>query len=230
MKIPLFDLDGTLLQSGRGNKPHQDAFNFALKSVYHLPNASFFDIIPDGMVDNQIFVEIVNLHGVNQKEAIEKLPLATQAEIDYYMTHKDEQPSLAHHGSKELLELLMPQTHCGVLTGNIEQIGWEKLRQAGLLSYISFGSFGNLAMQRVDLIGIAKKRYEEKFREERPLTDFVIIGDTPRDIFCAKDGGIQVIAVATGNYTYETLAKENPDLILHSLEEKEKIIEFLQVS
>lgn len=227
MKIPLFDLDGTLLQR-MGGKPHDDSFNFALRTVYSLYDAAVDEIVTDGMIDPQILIEIVKLHGINEEDSVAKLPQAMKAMVNYFQIHKDEQHALPHKGAKEILKILREKVNCGVLTGNIEEIGWEKLRQAGLKDYISFGSFGNMALKRVDLILIAQEIYNEKFKENRPLTDFVIIGDTPKDIFCAKDGGISAIAVATGNFTFEELSKENPDLVLQSLEEKEKIIEFLQ--
>src|SRR5258706_4035883 len=101
------------------------------------------------------------------------------------------------------------------------------LEEANLKSFIDFGAFGNLALTRVDLIKVAQNRYEKLFGKNRPITDFVIIGDTPLDIACARDGGIEVIAVATGHFSAEELQSAGADLVINSLEEKEKIMEFL---
>lgn len=230
MKIPLFDLDGTLLQDGRGGKIMSDAYDFAIKTVFHLPHVSMIQsgILIEGSVHNEIFMRFAKKYGFSEKDALTKLPLITKAVDDYFLAHVHEKPSQAHIGAKELLKLLMNrQVRCGTLTGNTEVTGWEKLMQAGLKEYISFGAFGNMAMKRVELIPIAKQKYEETFGETRPITDFVIIGDTPRDILCAKDGGISVIAVATGNFTKEELMQENPNIAIDSLEEQEKILSFL---
>ena len=59
-----------------------------------------------------------------------------------------------------------------------------------------------------------------------PLQRFVIIGDTPLDIACAKACNIEVIAVATGHYRHHHLTEA--DLVVESLGEKEKILEFLK--
>lgn len=225
MKIPLFDLDNTLTVGGSKNGIHRQAYDYALHTIYHLPNASYSEIVIDGMIDSQILIEVAIKHGYVENEALEKLPQAIQAMIDYFFKHKDEHPVIAHKGAKELLEKLQPQIPCGILSGNIQAICLEKLQQAGLRDYISFGAFGDMALRRVALIHIAQRRYEEQFKEKRPVTEFVIIGDTPRDIACAREGGIQVIAVATGHYTKEKL--KEADLVVETLEEQEKILNFL---
>lgn len=228
MKIPLFDNDGTLLKGGSGNSIHNDSFVFAFKSVYNV-DANSHEILTDGMLDNEIIVEIVKKHGVPEEKALAKLPQAIEAMNEYFHQHESECDSIAQEGAEELLKILKSNNILiGVLTGNIEDLGWGKLKAAGLRDYIDFGSFGNLAMKRMDLIEIAQKRFEEKFSTKHPITDFVIVGDTPKDIQCARDGGIQVIAVATGNFSREQLEKENPDLLIDSLNEHEKILQFLK--
>lgn len=56
---------------------------------------------------------------------------------------------------------------------------------------------------------------------------FVIIGDSPLDIACARAGNIEVIAVAAGVYKQHHLSEA--DLVVKSLEEKDKILEFLRI-
>ena len=225
MKIPLFDLDNTLTVGGSKNGIHRQAYDYALHTIYHLPDASFSEIVIDGMLDSQILLEVAIKHGYSEEEALEKLPHAVQAMVDYFFKHKDEHPVTPHKGAKELLEKLQPQVPCGILSGNIKAICLEKLQQAGLREYISFGAYGDMALRRVALIPIAQHIYEEQFKEKRPVTDFVIIGDTPRDIACAREGGIQVIAVATGHYTKEEL--KEADLVVETLEEQQEILNFL---
>lgn len=226
MKIPLFDHDGTLLKVG-SNKLHEQAFYYAISHIFgvtvHISELPFH-----GMIDNQIIIELAKHHGISEKDALAKLSETTDLMVTYFKEHESECTSKANPGTLELLQILQSHgIHLGVLTGNVEEIGWMKLQAAGLKEYIEFGSFGNMAMKRVDLIEIARQRYNEKFSEKRPITDFVIIGDTPKDIACARDGGIQVIAVATGKPTFDDLANEKPDLLVETLEETDKILDFL---
>ena len=51
--------------------------------------------------------------------------------------------------------------------------------------------------------------------------------DTPKDIKCARDAGIYVVAVSTGEFNFETLKKEDPDLIVNDLTEVDTITKFL---
>jgi phosphoglycolate phosphatase-like HAD superfamily hydrolase len=45
----------------------------------------------------------------------------------------------------------------------------------------------------------------------------IIIGDTPRDVDCAKDNGCRCVAVATGNYAAEVLSSAGADVVLPDL-------------
>ncbi len=230
MKIPLFDIDGTLLKEGSASELLAEAYHVALTQIYNLPQASLLDrgADSDGWIQNHVFLFFTTKYGIPKEEALKKLPQARDVLAAYFLTHKERENAQAHNGAKALLEdLQQHRIPCGVLTGNNKPICMEKLKQAGLEKYIAFGAFGDMALTRVELIPVAQKEYKKVFGEERPLTDFVIIGDTPRDIQCAKQGGILSIGVPTGNYSAEVLEKEKPDLLVNSLEEKEKILSYL---
>ena len=51
-----------------------------------------------------------------------------------------------------------------------------------------------------------------------------MIGDTPRDIACARAGGVRVVAVATGNFKRSELAAHAPDAILDDLSDTETVV------
>jgi len=228
IKFPLFDIDGTLLKGG--NKTHADSFNFALHTVYYQPTASIKEIQIHGMIDTQILIEIVKLHGVSEKEAKSKMDDATKAMACYFDEHKETGTFVVLNGVKDILEKLKKnQIPIGLLSGNVEEIGWSKMERAGIKDYFTFGAFGNLAFKRVDLIKIVQKRLEKMTNSEIPLKHFVIIGDTPLDILCAKAGGIEVIAVATGAYSTDELQKAGADLVVTTLYETDKILSFLNI-
>lgn len=226
-KIPLFDVDWTLLKGK--NPAHLNAFDYALHTVYQLPaSATVQDHLYEGKIDSQILMEVAQQYGVSEKQSKEKIYDAMDATVDYFMKHVSEGHYDLMSGVKELLEELKAlDIPVGLLTGNIEEIGWKKIEIAGIRAYFIFGGFGSLAFKRVDLIPIAKKRLEEILGEEIALERFVIIGDSPLDIACAKAGNIQVIAVAAGDYKKHHLSEA--DLVVESLEEKEKIIDFLKI-
>lgn len=227
MKIPLFDIDWTLLEGG--NKAHSNAFDYALKKIYNMPEASKSEIKTDGMIDTQILIEVLKLHNYPENLTKDKMTEAIAAMGEYYHQHETEGECIALPGVKDLLKDLKAQgITSGLLTGNVESIGWHKVERAGIKEYFAFGAFGDSAFRRVDLIAVAQKKAEELLNKSIPLTDFFIVGDSPLDIACAKAGGIPVVAVAQGNFSVRELTVSGADLVLQSLEEKEEFFTFLQ--
>ena len=53
-----------------------------------------------------------------------------------------------------------------------------------------------------------------------------MIGDSPRDISSARYSGLKVLAIATGQHSYDELLNLNPDYILDS---DWKLADFLQI-
>jgi phosphoglycolate phosphatase-like HAD superfamily hydrolase len=110
----------------------------------------------------------------------------------------------------ELLAALKGQNKLlGVVSGNLEAIGWLKLKAAGLRDFFDFGSFSGARELRVDIFrhGIA-----EASKRSRPAARVCFVGDTPDDVAAARQLGTPVIAVATGIYSVEQLTAAVPDI------------------
>jgi phosphoglycolate phosphatase-like HAD superfamily hydrolase len=90
-----------------------------------------------------------------------------------------------------------------LLTGNLEPVALRKLASARIGHYFPAGQggFGSDAEERGELPAVARARAGGWTRERT-----VVIGDTPRDIACARADGVRVIAVATGPFSAEALA------------------------
>jgi len=227
VKIPLFDIDWTLLEGG--NKIHNDSFDFAFRTVYNQPTASKKEIVTHGMIDTQIIIEVLKLHGVSKQIAKSKMKQALEAMVDYYNKHCETGNYILMPGVKELLEKLKKHNvPIGLLTGNVMEIAWKKMEKAGIKKYFSFGAFGSMAYNRADLVKIAQKETEKILGLAIPLNRFVIVGDAPGDVICAKVNGIEAIAVATHNYSKQELMVSGADLTVDSLKDQE-ILKFLKV-
>lgn len=204
--IPLFDLDSTLLKGG--NRAHRNSFAHAFRTVYGI-EARVNEIVTAGMIDNGIIVEILGQHGVAVHDIHAHLTEAAQAMLAYFLEHEDEGEYLPLAGVEEfLIDLRARDIPIGLLTGNVGGIGWRKCEKAGIRHFLDFGAFGNEALRRSDLVPIAK----ERARGLCPAAEnFVIVGDTPRDIACAKEARIHSIGVATGRYSKEELIAAGAD-------------------
>ena len=228
-KIPLFDIDGTLLNSNTPTNLHDEAFDYALHTIYKLPHASVKSHSLSGKIDSQILIEISQIYGASEAEAKEKVQDAMTATLDFFLKHVEKKHYKAIPEAEPLLkELKSLGIPLGLLTGNIEEIGWEKMQLIGFRDYFTFGAFGSLALKRVDLIPIAKKRLERILNAEISLQNFEIIGDTPLDIACARAGEIPVIAVSTGKYKSHELI--SADLVVETLGDRKRIIDFLKLN
>src|SRR2546426_9342796 len=86
-KIPLFDIDWTLIEGG--NLAAMGAYDYAIQSVYGV-DGSVKEIVIHGMVEPQILVEILKLHDVPEEVAKSKMKQALQAMEEYYIAHENE--------------------------------------------------------------------------------------------------------------------------------------------
>ena len=93
-------------------------------------------------------------------------------------------------------------------------IGWIKIERAGLREWFRFGGFSDDFPLRAALIGDAARKAREMAGADATVC---VVGDTPRDIEAARANGLAVIAVATGNFSYETLLELRPDACATSL-------------
>jgi phosphoglycolate phosphatase len=109
-------------------------------------------------------------------------------------------------GVADVLEALASEPdsyRLALLTGNLEPIARRKLAGAGLGHHFEpgQGGFGSDAEDRAALPAVARARAGGWPRERT-----VVIGDTPRDIACARADDVRVIAIATGPFAATALA------------------------
>ena len=104
----------------------------------------------------------------------------------------------------------------GVATGNLAGIGEAKLQVAGLRGYFQFGGYSDAYESRREVFRGALKQARALVGESSVAC---VVGDTPEDVRSARANGLEVIAVATGIYSWEQLRAESPDICLRSLEE-----------
>ena len=111
-------------------------------------------------------------------------------------------------GIVELLDALADRAETfrlSLVTGNLEPVARLKLERAGIGHRFPAGQggFGSDHARRAELPPIARARMSDP---PWPRERTVVIGDTPRDIACARADGVRVAAVATGPFAVEALA------------------------
>jgi phosphoglycolate phosphatase-like HAD superfamily hydrolase len=86
-----------------------------------------------------------------------------------------------------------------LLTGNVEPVARLKMTRAGLGHFFprGQGAYGSDHEDRAALPPLARRRAGSR-QAPHPREETVVIGDTPRDIACARADGSRVVAMTTG--------------------------------
>lgn len=221
MKLLLFDIDGTLVKGG-ADVSHRASFSYATEKVFGIP-VDLNDISTPGKIDSQILIELLELKGLSSTEIKEKSNLLFNHMTEYFKENTINLEKFVLPNVLTVLKELQKRDDLilGLLTGNVGGIGWAKVENAGLKNFFKLGVFGDEAFKRTDLVPSALKKVEEyNIKPE----DTYIIGDTPRDVQCAKETGCISVAIPTGKYSLEELNKESPDYLLTDIIELVDIV------
>jgi len=207
----LFDVDGTLV--GRAAGEHSQALRRALREVHGIdPDGLESHIDPAGRTDGEIARLLLLEAGVPARQIDEHRHDVREACCRIYSELCP--PSLADKVLPDVAELLQwleggdeDNVRLSLVTGNFEPVARLKLTRAGLGAHFSHGQggFGSDSEDRTDLPQIARRRAGHD-GIAHPRQDTIVIGDTPRDILCARADGVRCLAVATGPYTVEQLS------------------------
>jgi phosphoglycolate phosphatase-like HAD superfamily hydrolase len=112
-----------------------------------------------------------------------------------------------------------PDAALGLLTGNTAAGSAAKMRHFKLDGYFPIGAYGSDHADRNQLGPIALDRAAVHFGRNFTPSETWIIGDTPKDIACARALGARCLAVATGNFSTEALAAHGADEVVGTLDQ-----------
>ena len=104
------------------------------------------------------------------------------------------------------------------------------MRLVGLSEFFKLpGAFGDDSHDRRDLPALAAQRISRHLGVDLQPHQFIVIGDTPNDIACARHFGAHALAVATGRlYSAEDLLACQPDALLQDLSDANLLIATLE--
>ena len=228
-KLILFDIDGTLLKGM--SKIHFKSFSEAISRVFKV-DASPADINHSGKTDTRIILEVLEKHGISRDKVLPRLKEIYKIMIDFYKKNVDFDTDIKPNDNIEkILSILKKKGYIlGLLTGNLEKIARTKIGKFDLNKYFPFGAFGEISVNRSELLEDVIKQAEFKFDIKLSKEDVYVIGDTRYDIEGVKELGVKIIAVATGIYFLEDLKKYNPDYLFKDFSDTDKIIKIIEES
>jgi phosphoglycolate phosphatase len=222
----LWDIDGTLLKaSGAGVR----AFVQALSTVTGLEFPTG-DLDMGGRTDPDIARRILQFaDALGDHDELADRMLVEVAAI--YMANEIEfaERTAALPGVFEALagltELGAIQT---VVTGNIEPIARMKVNAARVADRLALdvGGYGSDHHLRAELVHTAARRIAATFEPVAPHRTWVV-GDTPRDLECARAAGVRCVLVATGTNPYEKLAALGADAVFADLTDLDRLLDVI---
>lgn len=112
-----------------------------------------------------------------------------------------------------------------VVTGNIETVGRLKLQAGQLVPPLDpdLGGFGDHGNNRAEVARRAVARLVEAGWAYAGDQCW-IVGDTPRDLLCARAIGVRCALVATGRHSASSLAALGADVVINGFEEAEELV------
>jgi len=205
----LWDIDGTLLIKAAG--AHADALRAALERVWHVRDAQALKVETAGRTDPEIARAMLLQAGVSAERIDARMAdFKHVCALEYERRVPADLSGTVAPGIPELLEQLAArdEVRLSLVTGNLQAVARAKLHAAGIGHFFrrGQGGFGSDHEERAELPAIARRRAGAN-GPPYPRERTVVIGDTPRDVLCARADGVRCLAVATGPYAPADLAE-----------------------
>ncbi|MDF7826648.1 haloacid dehalogenase-like hydrolase [Pontiellaceae bacterium B12227] len=211
------DIDGTLLYAkGSGRPAFAAAFFDAFGIEIEMGHINFAGATDLGVLAQLAAENHLELTPEKSARFFERMPVY----LDENMTRW---PPVVFPGVGAFLQRVSKHWKLGLVSGNIRQTSYLKLKHGGLLDYFTdIGGFGDDFSDRNKMAALALER------AGHPQGSF-LLGDTPSDIGAAKVNGMTSVAVCNGQFDRAALEAEGPDLIVDSFEDAEHLFQALEV-
>jgi len=227
MQVCLFDIDGTLINTGGAGGA---AMLAAIREEFGA-SGPLFDIAAAGRTDRAISLDVFTAYD---------LPFSEQSFrqfLDCYLkllpTHLKECEPKGQilPGMPETLDALSQRDDIvlGLLTGNFREAAYLKLQHYKMHQHFDFGGFGDKYTHRNEVAKAALGHVLQRLGRDFDPSDIWVIGDTPADVECARAIGANVVAVATGIFSVAELEPSDPDFLFEDFSDLNRFLKLLDL-
>ena len=231
LRILLWDIDGTLMRGVRIDA-YKDYTIPVLEEVFGT-SGRLGHMRVSGMTDLQIIFDALAEAGISQEQIVAEIELLGRrlTEEARRVTGNGAPFFELLPGVRETLQALAdhPRYDSALLTGNIKPMAELKMELMGLDRFFTLpGAFGDESHKRRDLPALAAERIRNRLQIDLPPEHFIVIGDTPNDIDCARHFGARAVAVGTGRFhSREEILACEPDAVLPDLSDTDLVLSTL---
>lgn len=232
MRVLLWDIDGTLIRSVRTGA-YKDYTIPVLEEIFGT-SGRLREMQVSGMTDLQIVYEALMHEGFTQEDVMKQVQLlaARLTEEARKITGNGTKFFELLPGVRETLQALYehPRYESALLTGNIRSMAELKMQLVGLEKFFTLpGAFGDESHNRRDLPALAAERIRRQLDVDLSPEQFIVIGDTPNDIDCARHFGARAVAVGTGRtFLQEEIVACKPDALLPDFADVDLVLRTLE--
>lgn len=227
-RLILWDIDGTLLSTGPAGRV---ALEEGVRRVSGLDVPG--DVEMSGKTDPLIVRELLTSAGL-ARDDVERLVPAALEEARRALAAdlgRIRREGSVHPGVRELLEALssFEGVRQSLLTGNIAPNALLKVRAFGLDRYLDheIGAYGTDHAAREGLVPIARERALALRGESYEPGEVWVVGDTARDLSCARAGGVRCLIVGTGHAGFDAVRALDADALFEDLADTEAVLRHL---
>lgn len=228
-RLILWDIDGTLISGGRFTRR---AFDLAVASATGREPGDH-GVSFGGKTDPEIAMEILASLSVSGDDARERMPAVIQA-LEREMGAGEEllrSEGVVLPGVPQILDRLhqMPGVVQSVLTGNVQANARLKVGAFRLEPYLDLdvGVYGSDGEDRTTFVPLAMEKVESLRGDRIEPQQVWVVGDTSRDLACARAGGARCLLAATGLVAYDELALLGADAVLPDLSDVDAVVRIL---
>jgi phosphoglycolate phosphatase-like HAD superfamily hydrolase len=227
-RLLLWDVDGTLVRAGDLGAA---VFDVALEELLGERPAARPRM--SGKTDPQIVREYLQQLGVEETPDLVEAVLRS---VEGHLAVAAAEGELIAGGSAcsgacDVLARLAgdPRVASTLLTGNIAPNALVKVAAFGLDRWLDLGigAYGSDGEDRNLLVPVALRRLADRRGVRLAPADAWVIGDTPRDLECARVAGARCLLVATGRYSVGELAELGADAVLDDLSDPPVVVKLL---
>jgi phosphoglycolate phosphatase-like HAD superfamily hydrolase len=231
MRILLWDIDGTLIHSVKTGG-YKEYMIPVLEEIFGT-SGRLREMRVSGMTDLQIVYEALSVEGISQDDILARAEVLVSrlTEEARRVTGNGIKFFEVLPGVRETLKALAahPRYESALVTGNIKPMAELKMELVGLDQFFTLpGAFGDESHNRRDLPARAAERIRSYLQLDLAPEQFIVIGDTPNDIDCARHFGARAVAVGTGRfYSREEIMACEPDALLADLVDTQMVVDTL---
>lgn len=228
MRLLLFDIDGTLIDTGGAGR---EALLDAGAEVFAIPRANMPPLDLAGATDGGVMSGLFRHFGFKDDTALRQRFVAAYLRHLKNRLHAEDFAGVLLPGVRALVAALSAfpdEFALGLLTGNVRHGASLKLLRFDLDAPFADGAFGDDADDR-DLLGpVAVSRFEQRLGRRFAVERVLVIGDTIKDVRCAAALGARCLAVATGAHDRARLEQAGAWQCLDDLGDTGQVLDLLR--